>query len=162
MLFDMLRSITHSLTKINTNLIQDLIHNFLALLFIFQARYVVNCIVHHLLSLIHNVILSFELHGNALEGWKIHLSVHAAEKFGSALHGLHHLLVAAHSLYPRLALGSVRGSGQAYLNAQRNCLELGAHLVELLNISSRPDKVLGLNLDSTHLAILRVLLDILD
>jgi len=94
----MAQETTHSLTKINTDLIQDLIDNFLAFLFIFQARYIVNSVIHHFLSLIHNVVLAFEFHGDALEGWEVHLSVHAAEKLGSALHGLHHLLVAAHSL----------------------------------------------------------------
>lgn len=91
------------MTKVDTDLIQDLVDDFLAFLFVLQPRYIVNCIIHHLLPLIHDVVLSFELHGDALEGWKVHLSVHAAEKFGGTLHGLHHLLVAAHSLGPRLA-----------------------------------------------------------
>jgi hypothetical protein len=99
----MARRVAHSLTKIDTNLVQDLVDDFLAFFFILQARHIVNGVVHHFLSLVHNVVLSFELHGDALEGWKVHLSVHAAEKLGGTLHGLHHLLVAAHSLDPGLA-----------------------------------------------------------
>jgi hypothetical protein len=95
------RRVAHSLTKIDTNLIQDLVDDFLAFFLILQARHIVNSVVHHFLSLIHNVVLSFELHGDALEGWN--LSVHAAEKLGGTLHRLHHLLVAAHSLDPGLA-----------------------------------------------------------
>jgi hypothetical protein len=95
--------ITHSLTKVDTDLVQDLVDDFLSLFFVLQARHIVNGVVHHFLSLIHNVVLPFELHGDTLEGWEIHLSVHAAEELGSTLHGLHHLLVAAYSLDPGLA-----------------------------------------------------------
>jgi hypothetical protein len=95
--------IAHRLTKVDTDLVQDLVNDFLSLFFILQARHIVNGVVHHLLSLIHNIVLSFELHGDTLEGWKVHLSVHTAEKLGGTLHGLHHLLVAAHSLEPVLA-----------------------------------------------------------
>lgn len=62
-----------------------------------------------------------------------------------ATHGVSHLLVAAQGLYP-----------------QADCLELCAHLVELLDVSAGADEVLSHDLARVELAILGRLLDVCD
>lgn len=58
---------TYSLAEINSYLIKDLIDNLLALFLVFQACHVVDGVVHHFLSLIHDVVLALEFHGYPLQ-----------------------------------------------------------------------------------------------
>lgn len=68
------------MTKIDAYFIQDLVHNVFALLFVLHASSIVDGIIHHLLSLVHNVVLFFKLHGDALQSWQVHLPVHASKQ----------------------------------------------------------------------------------
>jgi hypothetical protein len=79
-------SFAQSLVQIHSNFVQDLIDNFLAFFFVFQAGHIVDSVVHHFLSLVHDIVLALELHRNPLESRKIHLAVHAAEQLGRTSH----------------------------------------------------------------------------
>jgi hypothetical protein len=89
------------LAKVDPDLFQNLFNHFVALLFHANVHGIIYCVVHHLLSLLHDVVLTLKLHGDPLEGRKIHRAVHAAESLSGALHGLHHLFVCSVRLEPK-------------------------------------------------------------
>lgn len=90
---------SHSLAQVHPNLLQDLLNNLVTLLFDTDIHSIIDGVVHHLLSLLHDVILALELHGDSLKGRKVHRAVHTPQCHGRALHGLHHLLVGAVRLW---------------------------------------------------------------
>ncbi len=57
---------------------------------------------------------------------------------------------------------SARVMMSPYLETKGNLLQLAAHAVKLFDISPCTNKVLGLDLAGTHLAVLGARLDLLD
>lgn len=86
------------MSKVHSNLVQDLLHDLFPLFLILEPGDIVDRVIHHLLSLVHDVVFLLELHGYSLKRGEVHLPVHAAQQRRCALHRLHHLLVATNSL----------------------------------------------------------------
>lgn len=57
---------TYCLVEIYANLLQDLFHDFIALLFYANIHGIVDSVIHHLLPLLHDVVFALKLHGDAL------------------------------------------------------------------------------------------------
>ena len=71
---------THSLAKIDAYFIQNLVDDVFTLLLVFHTGGIIDGVVHHLLPLVHDIVLLFKLHSNALKRGKVHLPVHAPKQ----------------------------------------------------------------------------------
>ena len=69
---NILEILTNRHPQIHTYLIQYLLHHLLSLLLIFQPRHIVNRVIHHFLSLIHDIVFFLEFHCYSLEGREVH------------------------------------------------------------------------------------------
>lgn len=58
--------VTYGLGEVDTNLFENLLDNFVALFFDTDIHGVVNSVIHHLLSLLHDIVLALKFHGDAL------------------------------------------------------------------------------------------------
>jgi hypothetical protein len=60
------------LVEIDANFLQNLLHHLVAFFFHTDIHGIVDGIVHHLLPLLHDVVLSLKLHGDPLQLRQVH------------------------------------------------------------------------------------------